>query len=350
MSAFVTVTLALCVFWVLVGPLISPWIEKRLEWFVLAMGLTAVTVSWSWSGGVVVEAFLRPMKVCGALLLGALVFSFSHDGIRQAIRRAMERIGPRFAVGAVVILVGFASGAVTMVIASLALVELLAAMRLERESEVRVAVLGSFAIGLGGGLTPIAGPAAAITIAKLSEGPYADLVGPTYLFALLGAWIVPAILTLGVVAGLFFAKPAREGSRTYTEDPLSLYSILVLTLRMYVFISGLVLLGAGLVPLIDRALLTAPPWALYWLNSVSAVVDNAALAAVEISPRMRQEQLRYLLMALLVVDGALITGNAPNLVVAHKLTISSKEWARIGVPVAAVLMAFYFLSLVVYAQ
>ncbi|HAH06275.1 MAG TPA: cation transporter [Elusimicrobia bacterium] len=349
MSAFATLTLLLCVFWVLAGPFLSSWIEKRLEWFVLGMGLLAVSVSWSWSGSVVVEALLRPMKVCGALLAGALLFSFSHAGIRRAVRRVMERIGPRFAVGAAVALVGLASGAITMAIAALALVELLAAMRLEKSSEVQVAVLGSFSIGLGGGLTPIAGPAAAIAAAKLAEGPYAELVGPSYLFTLLGPWLVPAILSLGLVAGLFFTKPAPEGSREFTDDPLSLYSILLLTLRMYVFVAGLVLLGAGLLPLIDRVLLTAPPWALYWLNSVSAVVDNAALAAVEITPRMRQEQLRYLLLALFLVDGALITGNAPNLVVAHKLNITSKEWARFGVPVGAVLMLFYFLSLVVHA-
>ena len=52
MSAFATLTLLLCVFWVLAGPFLSSWIEKRLEWFVLGMGLLAVSVSWSWSGSV----------------------------------------------------------------------------------------------------------------------------------------------------------------------------------------------------------------------------------------------------------------------------------------------------------
>jgi len=346
MDLFVNACLFFCVLWAVAGPLLSPWIEKRLEWFLFGLGVLAMTLTWSWREGVVLEALIRPMKVSGAVLLGSLVFSFSHDNMRRGIRKAMERLGPRLAVGLSVVLVGAAASVLTTVIAMLALVELLYAMKLERESEMNVAVLGSFAIGLGGGMTPIAGPIPAITMAKLADASYE--AGSSYLFGLLGAWIVPAILTLGVLAAWFHAKPAGERSKPAVEDPLTLWSMLVLAGRMYVFIAGLVLLGEGLVPVIDKILLGMPPAVLFWVNSVSAVIDGATLAALEISPNMSQNQLRYILMGVLIAGGALVTGNAPNLVAAHKLKIPIKDWARIGLPAAALLMTFYFISLGVY--
>jgi len=347
MTWYVALGLFLCLFWTLAGPLLSRRVEERLEWFVLGLGVAAVTISWSWSETAVIEAFLRPMKLCGALLVGALVFSFSHDAIRRGIRRAMDRLGLPLAVGLAVALCGFAAGLFTMAVAVFALVEILHALRLERESEVHAAVLGCFAIGIGGALSPIGGPASAIAMSKLAGGPYE--VGPGYLLGLLGPWAVPAVLGLGAAAGLLSARPAPDRDAPLPEDPLSLWSILVMTGRLYVFTAGLVLLGAGLVPFIDSFLIAAPPGLLFWANSVSALVDNASLAAIEISPRMSQNQLRYILLSIAVVDGALVTANAPNLVAAHKLKIAARDWARAGLPAAAVLMVVYFLSLAAHA-
>ncbi|MFH1725883.1 MAG: DUF1646 family protein [Elusimicrobiota bacterium] len=347
MSFALGVLLFFCVVWALLGPLVSPRIEEKIEWFMFAMGIAAATVSWSWSEAVVLEAVIRPMKVCGAVLLGSLIFSFSHDNIRRAVRRAMDRIGPRAAVGGAVIALGLVAPLITSVIAVLALVEILYAMRLEPEAEAHVAVIGSFAVGLGGGLSPIGGPVPAVAMARLAEAPYET--GAYYLMGLLGSWVVPAIVTLGVVAGILFGKPGADRDKPVPEDPLSLWNILMLTGRMYVFIAGLVLLGAGLVPLIDRFLLGMSPWVLYWMNTISAVIDGATLVSVEISPRMTQDQLRYILMGLLIAGGALIPGSAHNVVAAQKLKIGSRAWARVGLPTGAILMACYFLSLVVWA-
>jgi predicted cation transporter len=346
MTFLVDICLLLCVMWAVAGPLISPWIEERLELFLLGVGAMAVTISWSWSEAVIVEAILRPMKVCGAVLLGSLIFSFSHDTMRRSIRRAIERIGPRLAIGLTVVLLGFAASVLTTVIAMLALVEVLYAMRLEDDSQTHVAVLGAFSIGLGGGLTPIGGPIPAITMAKLSTAAYP--VSPYFLFELLGPWVVPAILTLGVVAGLSYSKLKKTPEKPLPEDPLSLWSMLLLTGKMYVFIAGLVLLGAGLLPFINENILGAPPSVLYWINSVSAVIDGATLAAMEVSPNMSQNQLRYCLMGVLIAGGALVTGNAPNLIAAHKLKIPLKVWAKAGVPTAVFLMVFYYLSLLAH--
>lgn len=342
MELFTAGVLLLCVLWALVGPLVSPEIERRLEWFLLGVGAVAATAGGAWSEAVALEAVMRPMKVCGAVLLGSLVFSFSHDNLRRALRRAMVRAGPRLAVGAAVALLGLAASLLTSAIAALALVELLRAMRLDRRSEVHVAVLGCFAVGLGGTLTPFAGPVPAIAMAKLAEAPYP--VGPGFLAELLAPWVIPAVLALAAVAGLLFARPSREEDSA-PEDPLSLWSILLLTGRMYVFIAGLVLLGSGLVGLVDRHLLGLTPAALYWINSISAVIDGATLASLELSPRMSQDQLRYILVGLSIAGGALITGSAVNVVAAHKLGIPQREWARAGVPTAAVMMVFFFVSL-----
>jgi len=346
-SVFVWLPLGLIVLWAVAGPLVSPWIEERLEWFLLALGIAAISVTWSWSEAALIEAILRPMKVCGAVLAGSLIFSFSHDNLRGAIRRAMDRIGLRAAVALTVLLLALCACVLTSVVAVLALVEVLTALRLERKSETQVAVLGTLAIGLAGGLSSIGGPIPAIAMAKLAEAPYPT--GGGYLFGLLGPWIVPAVITVAVVCGFFCAEPAADRDAPAAEDPLTLWSMLVLVGRLYVFIAGLVLLGAGLVPLIDPLLLGAHPWLLYWVNAASAVVDGATLAAVEISPRMSQDQLRCTLMGILIASGGLVTGNAPNLVAAHRLKVGTRDWAKIGLPAAAVLMFFYFLSLIVWA-
>jgi predicted cation transporter len=249
--------------------------------------------------------------------------------------------------GLAVVLLAFSACGLTTVIAALALVEVLQALRLELETERRVAVLGCTAIGLASGLSSIAGPIPAVAVAKLAEAPYE--VDRVFLWGLLGPWLVPAILAIGALAAALVPGSVKTRKEAPAEDPLTLWNILLLTTRMYVFIAGLVLLGAGLIPLIDRLILSAPPWLLYWVNSVSAVVDGATLASVELSPRMTQNQLRYTLMAIIISGGALITGNAHNLVVAHRLDLPARRWAAVGAPVAAALMLFYFLSLLALA-
>jgi len=348
MQLFLGAILFFCVAWALFGPLVSPWIEKNLEWFLLGMGLLAVTVSWSWSEAVVVEAIMRPMKVCGAVLLGSLIFSFSHAGLRHYLRKAIEKIGPRISVGAAIIFLGFAAGFITMAVAAITLVELLHAMRLKREAEIHVSVLGCFAISLGGGLTPIGGPVPAIAMANLQGAPFP--VPNHYLFQLIGPWVIAAVIAIGIIAGALFAKLDPDRDKQIKEDPLSLWMIMMLTMRLYVFIAGLVFLGAGLVPLISQYIMSASPGLLYWLNTISAVIDGATLASIEINPKMTQNQICYVLIGILIAGGALVTGNAHNVVAAHKLKIPLRAWARVGVPTGIVLMVCCFFSLVIWSN
>jgi predicted cation transporter len=118
--------------------------------------------------------------------------------------------------------------------------------------------------------------------------------------------------------------------------------------KAYLFVLGLVLLGRGFSPLAERWLPSMPGWALYWLNSSSAVLDNATLVAAEVGPQVPSPKLLWLLMGLLISGGMLVPGNIPNILCAGQRRITAREWARVGVPVGLGLMALTHLALLVW--
>jgi len=118
--------------------------------------------------------------------------------------------------------------------------------------------------------------------------------------------------------------------------------IVVRALKVYLFVAGLVGLSWGLRPLADRYISRLPEWLLFWLNSISAIADNATLTAAEIGPSLNPSQQRGILMALLISGGMLIPGNIPNIITAGRLKISSREWARVGLAAGLPLMLLYF--------
>ena len=114
---------------------------------------------------------------------------------------------------------------------------------------------------------------------------------------------------------------------------------------MYLFVAALILLGDGLKPLAARTITHLSKYALYWINSLSAVLDNATLASIEIMPSLPKETLVFLLASLILAGGLLIPGNIPNIICASKLGIKSREWARAALPIGLVLMVVYFILL-----
>ena len=52
------------------------------------------------------------------------------------------------------------------------------------------------------------------------------------------------------------------------------------------------------------------------------------------------ESFRYIDRSRLIASGNLIPRNIPNIIAAHSLNIKSTEWARLGVPLGFILMAF----------
>ncbi|MDD4359094.1 MAG: DUF1646 family protein, partial [Syntrophaceticus sp.] len=117
--------------------------------------------------------------------------------------------------------------------------------------------------------------------------------------------------------------------------------------KIFLFVMALELLGAGFKPMIDAYIINLDGRILYWINMISAVLDNATLAAAEISPSMSSLQIEAILMGLLVSGGMLIPGNIPNIISASKLKITSSEWAKLGVPVGLTMMVIYYLIIFV---
>ena len=94
--------------------------------------------------------------------------------------------------------------------------------------------------------------------------------------------------------------------------------------------------------MVDAYVRHLPATALFWLNTISAVVDNATLAAVEIGPALSVAQQRFAIVGLLISGGMLIPGNIPNIIAAGRLGITSREWAAHGLRTGALLLIFYF--------
>ncbi|MEM4541293.1 MAG: DUF1646 family protein, partial [Archaeoglobaceae archaeon] len=160
-------------------------------------------------------------------------------------------------------------------------------------------------------------------------------------FRILSHYIIPAILALGIYAAFRVGKQSVEniGIPEYTE---TLRGVIVRAIKVYTFVAALILLGGGFTPLIVWYISKIPPEILYWVNIVSAVLDNATLTAAEIGPVLTLTQIQSALMALLISGGMLIPGNIPNIVSAARMKITSSEWAKVGVPLGMVLMVVYY--------
>jgi predicted cation transporter len=130
-----------------------------------------------------------------------------------------------------------------------------------------------------------------------------------------------------------------EASLAAEEEEEKLSEVFLRATKVSVFVMALIFLGAGFKPLIDAYLIKMSTQALFWVNMVSAVLDNATLAAAEIGPSLTEAQIKSALLGLLISGGMLIPGNIPNIIAAHALHIKSTEWARLGVPLGLIIMA-----------
>ncbi|MDO8682512.1 MAG: DUF1646 family protein [Armatimonadota bacterium] len=157
---------------------------------------------------------------------------------------------------------------------------------------------------------------------------------------MLAAYVFPAVVALGVV-GIFFVRQIAEDtevSLAAEEEEEKLGEVFVRAGKVYIFVMALIFLGAGFKPLIDTYLLKLPSQILFWVNMVSAILDNATLAAAEIGPSLSVPQIKSALLGLLISGGMLIPGNIPNIIAAHALHITSTEWAKLGVPLGLIIM------------
>ena len=318
-------------------------IEEELEFFLFAMGCFAVTITAQWNIHLIEEALVEPIKIALAVLFAGLLFRYLQKPIADHIQKTAETIGLRFFVFLAVAGLGFISSVITAIIASLVLVEIISCLKMERKVEVRLVILACFSIGFGAALTPIGEPLSTIAIAKLKGKPYhADFF---FLARLLGVYIVPGILLSGFIA-MMVTPPHEEHKRGLRETkPEDIKMILIRTAKIYLFVMALIFLGSGFKPIVDTFIMKMPYQGLYWVGLISAVVDNATLAAAEIGPSLEIHQIKAILLGLLIAGGMLIPGNIPNIISAGKLKIRSSEWAVFALPVGFVAMIVCFFVL-----
>ncbi len=332
MNLAVLVILALVLFL----PLLFATIEHNLELFFFVCGLTAALVSGHLTAQLAEHAAAEPVPITLAAALFGAVVRLARPVLDRFFTRLSASSHLAWVCCGVVVALGLLSSAVTAVIAALILGEALALLRLERASEVRVAVLGCFAIGMGAALTPLGEPLSTIAISALNADFW-------YLARLIGLYVGGGIILVGALT-LFFPVASSRGS--HPSDIVEGWgAIAARAARLYIFVVGLVGLSTAAQPIVDLYLVKLPHTALFWLNSLAALVDNATLAAAEIGPGLTPTQQRNLLMGLLIAGGMLIPGNLPNIITAARLRISGREWARIGLAVGLPMMALCFAAL-----
>ncbi|MDD5312544.1 MAG: DUF1646 family protein [Dehalococcoidia bacterium] len=345
----IVIGLSLITLLVLLLPFLVKRIEENLELFFLSMGILAVTISGLWSWELVMEALKAPVMI-GVIPIGifqvvlvfGLIIHFYHEAFCLGIIKIASRMGSYIFISILILVTGLLSSVISVIVTAVLLSEVISALPLEKMARVKLAVVSCFAVGLGACLTPIGEPLSTILVAKLSGPPYyADFLFPLRVF---GIYIIPGVLLMAVFGAFFIGKNIKlkilKHKIEYTE---TIKTVIVRSIRVFFFVAALILLGEGLKPLVIWYFVHIPASALYWINILSAILDNATLTAVEIGPTMELKQITGIILGLLIAGGMLIPGNIPNIVAAARLKISMKEWAIIGIPLGLAIMAIYFI-------
>ncbi|WP_077328779.1 DUF1646 family protein [Virgibacillus siamensis] len=345
-------------------------VEKNLEVFLFIMGIASVLVSQVLDWELTKEALVHPINITLAVLIAGLLFRWFQGPIEKGILGISKAMPYRLFIALFVIILGLLSSVITAIIAAIILVSVISVLPIDRKSEIRLVVLACFAIGLGAALTPIGEPLSTIVVSKLDENFF-------YLLKLVGRSVIPAVIIFGILAA-FFVKSREESeaimaggemaagkeigsnkaansdgeaktiAKTESEPQVESYAeIIFRSFKIYLFVVALTFLGAGFEPFIEKYLLGLSPLVLYWINMISAVLDNATLAAAEVSPAMDSQTIKAILMGLMISGGMLIPGNIPNIIAAGKLKITSLEYAKFAFPIGLIAMTGYFVVVLV---
>jgi predicted cation transporter len=355
---YMTVGLIAITLMVLVLPFKVRRIEHNLEPFFLVMGILAVSISQLWGWEVVRDALKAPMMIGSipvgifqvVLVFGILVYYFNR-AFQNGIISLANRLGTKIFLFLFITVMGLLSSIVSVIVMACILSESVVALPFSKADKVKVTVVACFAMGLGAVLTPLGEPLSTILVHKLSGSPYnAGFLFPVDKF---GVYVIPGVIAIGIFGALYVGRKMvlhEDGGQYKCSEtsgcPETFRAVIVRAIKVFMFVAALVLLGEGLKPLIVWYLGGVPSGGLYWINSISAVLDNATLTAVEIGPGMSEAQIVTAIMGLLIAGGMLIPGNIPNIVAAGRLEISMKEWAKIGVPMGAAIMVIYFIILI----
>ena len=335
--------LGLVVLNLLVWPLKSKWVENHLELFLLILGAAAVTISGMWSKEFIYDALNSPVNVAFIVLVVSIIFNYYSRYIFRVLFILFRFFEPKYSFAILVFLLGITSSVFSVTVAALVLAEVLQVVNLEREQTVKVTVYACYAIGLGAVLLPLAEPLGLVIYKELAAGPHqADFF---FVLKHFFWWIVPGILLMALAAGYTVRNANAQVELHIREDKEDTRSMLRRTWHIYLFVAALTLISTGLRPFADATIARLSGKSLFWANSVSVIIDNATLAAIEVTPEVSIPNLMYMVIGLAAFGSMLVQGNLPNIVAAEKLGIKSREWARVAVPAGAVLMSGYFIAL-----
>jgi predicted cation transporter len=336
---------------VLVLPFLVKKIEENLEPFFLIMGIAAVTISGLWSGELIVEALKAPVMIGKipvgifqvVLVVGFLIHYFN-EPFCNAVLHLEHKLGHRLFIFLLIVFFGLLSSVISVILTAVLLAEIAAALPVAKKVKIELIVVSCFAVGLGAVLTPLGEPLSTLLVAKLDGPPYNAGFG--FPFKHFGIYMVPGVIAIALFGAFWLGprlKAHREGHVAHSRE--TVLAVGLRAVKVYFFVAALVLLGEGFKPLIVWYFQKIPGEALYWFNSISAVLDNATLTAVEIGPALSLSQIIGIIMGLSIAGGMLIPGNIPNIVAAGRLKIGMKDWAKIGLPIGFVVMAVYFVIL-----
>lgn len=334
---------------VLVAPFKVKLAEKNLEAFLFVMGAAAVTITSKWfvEGGLNIELIRTAAEepiikgIVPAVLIAGLLFFYGQKPFQSFMNGLVAKTNIAVIIFVSTLILGLICSVITAIISSLFLCEIANTLPLARKDKINFVVVACFAIGLGAVLTPLGEPLSTIAITKLQGEPYN--AGFFYLMDQLGILIILGVLGCALFGMFYVGKKAAKAEVTQMgAESGGLREVIMRAVKVYVFVAALFLLGAGMEVLIFKYFTKIPDYILFWLNMVSAILDNATLTAAEISPAMSQRQINAALYGLLISGGMLIPGNIPNIISAGKLGITSGEWAKLGVPFGLVLNAIYF--------
>ena len=331
---------------VLLLPLTVHKVEENLEAFLFICGAFAVTVSQEWSGHLIGAALQDPVKITVAVFIAGLLFKQFHTQLQKLTQKAISVLGLRWTLVCIVLILGLSASIITAIIAALILAEVVVMLPLERKGRIKMVTFSCYAIGMGAILTSIGEPLSTVVISKLAGPPHN--AGFFFLIDHLGWYVLGGVLFM---AGM--ASSLREGTIQHapgakaaaTESEHSVKGIAIRAGKVYLFVMALTLLGHGLKPLALKTITHLSDGWLYWINMLSAVLDNATLAAIEVTPAITDRSITFLLMSLIISGGMLIPGNIPNIICASKLGIKSKEWVKAAFGLGLILMIVYFLIL-----
>lgn len=328
---------------VLCGPFFVKKIEENLETFLFIMGCIAVTITSQWRMSLVEEALIEPIKITIVVFIAGFLFRLFQGPIAHNVNRIADAVGVKLFAFLLVVILGFLCSVITAIIAALVLVEIINYLTLDRKNEIILVILACFAIGLGAVLTPVGEPLSTIVTAKLRGDPYH--AGFFFLFRHLWFFVTPGVILFALLAAILMPNKRQKIHGLSAGKEENIKEISIRSLKVYLFVMALVFLGKGFKPIIDAYISKISYQGLYWLNMISAILDNATLAAAEIGPSMNLFQIKSALLGLLIAGGMLIPGNIPNIISAGKLKIKSSEWGKFGVPLGLIVMLVFFFLL-----